>query len=673
MVLSELKPSLSYDEEQVIMEQDIGIDVDVYEMEIFHKNIQVVIGKDSKKYIHRGILSYSIYAIVKNRIKSRLGIIEIPIKKFVVYDVKNKTPDFSLYTPLMFSFVNSSFIDKLNPVEADIKMGDDADEIFNEPPSSVNNRTNKGLNADNNDTMQKGLVSDVFVKTSYKPITLQEESELVSKAIRKKYVEDGDHNWIQKFMKNPNYTIEYNSGQGDCFFYVIVQAFNQIGMETTVKKLRELLSKEITADIYEENKKLYDEIKEGMVLAMSKIKETKNEIKTSNTYLDNIGIELKKLESQELKEKFVKKHKKEINQQTKIKEDCETRLKSLNTELQNSKDTEDLIDPEIKRINTFKDYKEYIKTSNYWADVWAISTFEWLLDVKFIIMNSSKYPESIHEIIECGEKNKNIHGAFKPKYYIIMTYTGQHYELVMYKKKSIFEYTELPYDVRILIVNKCMERNAGAFNMIDEFREFQTRIGIDPSKNNNMEIKENLDGLYDNKIVFMFYNKSSATPKPGKGSGEKIPLGKIKDFIGLSKMTNWRRKLDDTWMDIDDPFVIDKKNWASVSHYMWAIPFKNTFPEKYIVYSLNSGNKIAKDYDLAKKNNIRNENEINDDFMEKHYTIERENALRAKFINPDLKSLLLATKQSTLLHFESKSTPKEDRLLMFIRNELSKN
>jgi hypothetical protein len=663
VVTSELKPSsIKYDEEQIIMEQDIGIDVDVYELEIYHKTVQVIIGKESKKYVHRGVLWYSIYAIVKNRIKSRLGVIEILSKDYNVYDVKNKTPDFTLYVPILFSFVNSSFIDKLNPETSEIEETDEMDDMLD--VRSVGKTV---------DTIGEPL--DLFINMPYKKMELQEESEVVAKTIRKKYVEDREHNWIQRFMKNPNYEIEYNSGQGDCFFYVIVQAFNQIGKETTVKKLRELLSKEVTPEIYNENKKLYNEIKENRKQIMEKIKAEKMQLKDANLFLDNIGAELKKLESKELKEKFIKMNKKAINNNTKLKGDAETKLKALNEELKMDKETEDLIDAKIKSINTFEEYREYIKTADYWADTWAISTFEWLLDVKFIILNSSKFPDSIHEILECGEKNKNIKGAtFKPKHYIVTTYNSEHYELVMYKKKGVFDYIEIPYDLRILIVNKCMERNAGLFNKIDDFRNFQSRIGIDPSKNNDIEIKENYEGLYDNSIVFMFYSKSSSTPKPGKGSGEKIPIDKIKQFIPLSKFDDWRRKLDDSWMDVDDPILLDNKRWASISHYLWAVQLKDKYPEKYMIFSLNSSNKISKDYDLAKKENIRNQSVIGeldmDTFMSKQYTIERENALRAKFSKPELKNMLISTLTSTLLHFENKNTPKEDKLLMFIRKNI---
>ena len=173
----------------------------------------------------------------------------------------------------------------------------------------------------------------------------------------------------------------------------------------------------------------------------------------------------------------------------------------------------------------------------------------------------------------------------------------------------------------------------------------------------------------------MFYNKSSSISKPGKGTGEKMPIDKQSEYVPLSKFTDWRRKMDDSWMDADDPFTVDNKNWASVSHYLWAVPFRDSFPEKYMVYSLNSGNKIAKSYDLAKKMNAKEAVDYKDKldaFNVEAYTVQRETALRSKFSRGEMKLVLLATKYATLLHFENKKTPMVDKLLMFIRGELRK-
>ena len=50
-------------------------------------------------------------------------------------------------------------------------------------------------------------------------------------------------------------------------------------------------------------------------------------------------------------------------------------------------------------------------------------------------------------------------GAYKPKYYIIATYSGDHYELVTYKNKKIFSFYEIPYDILLNIKRTCSSEN----------------------------------------------------------------------------------------------------------------------------------------------------------------------------------------------------------------------
>ena len=50
-------------------------------------------------------------------------------------------------------------------------------------------------------------------------------------------------------------------------------------------------------------------------------------------------------------------------------------------------------------------------------------------------------------------------GVYKPKYYIISTYSGNHYELVTYKNKNIFSFYEIPYDILLNIKRSCSTDN----------------------------------------------------------------------------------------------------------------------------------------------------------------------------------------------------------------------
>ena len=83
---------------------------------------------------------------------------------------------------------------------------------------------------------------------------------------------------------------------------------------------------------------------------------------------------------------------------------------------------------------------------------------------------------------------------------------------------------------------------------------------------------------------------------PGKGIGEIIPIDKINDFSKLSKITDWRRKLDDKYTS---PFELDGHKWKTVEHYYQANKFKNTNKEFYLLFSLDSKSKISEDVDLA--------------------------------------------------------------------------
>jgi hypothetical protein len=60
--------------------------------------------------------------------------------------------------------------------------------------------------------------------------------------------------------------------------------------------------------------------------------------------------------------------------------------------------------------------------------------------------------------------------------------------------------------------------------------------------------------------------KVEGEPHPGKGAGEKINVGDVKDYVELSTKPfhDWRRKLDDC-----EKIAVQhkRKTYASVTHY----------------------------------------------------------------------------------------------------------
>ena len=117
-------------------------------------------------------------------------------------------------------------------------------------------------------------------------------------------------------------------------------------------------------------------------------------------------------------------------------------------------------------------YKEYVKTSAFWADEWAISELEYKLNMKIIIMSEEAYgDDALDSVLKCGPLHNKIgnKGSFQPQAYVITCFTGNHYKLISYNRKKFFQFTEIPYDLRSLIINKCLEKNSGVYSYIEDF------------------------------------------------------------------------------------------------------------------------------------------------------------------------------------------------------------
>ena len=344
----------------------------------------------------------------------------------------------------------------------------------------------------------------------------------------------------------------------------------------------------------------------------------------------------------------------------------------------------------MKNVDSFEKFKEFILTRDYWADDWSISLLEHLLNIKMVILSEENFEEGdLDSVMRCEIYN-NTHmkegEKFNPDYYIITSYTGNHYKLISYKNKNIFKFKEIPYDIKTLIINKCMERNSGVYYLIQDFCNLKTELGL-PSDCGTPIVNDdeflNRD-LYDKDIVFRFYSNSNKKPLAGKGSGETIPESKINDFSILNNkknksMVDWRKKLDDTW-----PVVIsvDNHKWSTVKHYCLGSQFKNGFPDFYLEFSLDSDSKISKDLDLAMiagsdsgklESKILRKPEIKKDGDYKIHADEyRKRALIAKFSqNLDLKKILLETVPARLDHFNRRNESGVDEVLMNVRKELS--
>jgi len=518
---------------------------------------------------------------------------------------------------------------------------------------------------------------DIFVLTKgvLLPPLLRPETAKNAKDITEKYHEKKTDIWIQKFMKNPNYDLIDNEGGGDCLFAVIRDAFSSIAQQTSVPKIRKKLAEEASEEVFMNYKEQYDNYNTSIISDTNKIKELALEYSAiKQKFTDALDRNEKKILSESAKN--VKEEHDRLVHEKKITSKILSEYKFM------------------KGVDTLDKFKKKIKSCEFWAETWAISTLERILNIKPIILSSESYKENdLTNVLQCGQLNDSIlenKGVFTPEFYIIMEYTGNHYKLVEYKNKKIFKFSEIPYDIKRLVVNKCMERNAGPFSIIPDFEKFKAEITkrqkSNPTTNvNNVESQyeelseAKLRGLYNDDVVFLFYPKSNDKPLPGKGSGEKIPNDRLKDFSELATIPEWRRKLSNFWVQ---PFTLDNHRWASVEHYYQGSKFKKNNPDFYLSFSIDSGTELSKDPVMAKaaggktgkhnKELIRPKQvEIDPDFFGKRNKKEMYDSQYAKFTqNEALKQLLLATNDAKLTHHSRGSPPVVFDDLMIIRDKI---
>jgi len=667
MVLSKLDNNISYPEFKSVDSGDIKMEANLYQLEIKGVDVIIAVGNSKNTFEDKNVLYFPIYLVKYNNKVIQIGVYEIKASDYLIFLDNNNNLDVEkLDEPLIYKFATSEMLQKLR-LEPDV------------PIRRIEGIHEEQSDADDSEMEEEEEVpaeryeipeerKDIFVLTRGVPIPpqLKEESQKKAKDYRDKYHESPSDNWVENFLKNNNYSIIDNEGGGDCLFATIRDAFSSIAQQTSVNKLRKKLSTEVTEAIFLNYKEHYDMYNNAL------IKDT-NDIKMLETeYLMLQG---------RFSEIIDRNEKKLISEQAK-------KVKSQHDRLVEEKKTTAKIVQEykfMKGIDTLEKFKTKIKSCDFWADTWAMSTLERILNVKLIVLSSEYYKSGdIKNVIQCGQLNDSIlenKGIFTPEFYIIIDYTGTHYKLISYKKKMILKFAEIPYDIKKMIAEKCLEKNAGPFALIPDFKKFKDGLKKQATKESQYdELSESkLRSLYDDDIVFLFYSKSNNKPLPGKGAGEKIPNDKLKDFAELASIPEWRKKLSNFWVQ---PFSLDNHSWASVEHYYQGSKFKKTHPEFYLSFSLDSGTDLSKDPDMAKAAGGKSgklkgqllrpvEVTLDPDFFGKRHKKEMFDAQYAKFTqNEDLKQMLLATGDAKLSHYSRGSPPLVFDDLMLIRDKI---
>ncbi len=675
MVNSRLDSKINYKETRNIESEDIEHTSDIYTGVVYKKTINFILGKPNYKYIENGIIYLNIYLVNLDRVVARIGLYEIDSSKYSRYlDDKGVIDVDKLEIPVLFKFTETFIRDKyiLKEPEDDIKESrervDDTDEeeegeIGKEEKKSKSVSKTKSKEDTDDEPSKFIKQSKSPIKDKLPPLSIQTREQ--SEEEKRIYYKDTNTNWIEEFMQNNNYKILDNEGGGDCLFSVIRDGLEKINKKVSVKELRMRLSQEATQDIFVNYRQQYEMFLKTYRVLTSELKQI---VEKNNELRERV----KDITIRDEQKKLVKEASILSARHRQVKEELAV-TRELLREYTFMKD-----------VKTLGDFKGVINTCNFWAETWAISTLERILNIKLIILFSQQWRGGDKDnILQCGQLNDKIleeRNRFEPDNYIIVDYTGDHYRLITYKNRGAITFSEIPYDIKVLVVNKCMERQAGPYYIIPEFKNFADELQIDLKDVDETRVNT-INGLYNNDIVFQFYSKSNSKPLPGKGTGETIPPEKVKDFVELSKIKDWRKKLSNFWTE--NPIKLDGLTWLSVEHYYQANKFKIDNPEFYKLFAMESSSDISKEPELAKaaggktgkkgSQQIRDKKIIMDREFDKQSRMVMEKAMYAKFTqHEDLKNLLLATRDAKLVHFVRASPPQTFEHLMNVRKMIAK-
>jgi predicted NAD-dependent protein-ADP-ribosyltransferase YbiA (DUF1768 family) len=672
MVLSKINKDVSYPELKTVDTGDLKTEANLYQLDIKDIDVIIAVGNAKNTYEDKNILYFPIYLVKYNNKVIQIGVYEIKASDYLSYlDDYNNLDIEGLEEPLIYSFVTKDFLNKmrLKPEMPLHKIpSEEGEEIEEEEGEEKEEEEEEETIIGKYDIPPER--EDIFIQIKGVPVPplLKEETQKQAKDSREKYHESSTDTWIEKFMKNKNYSIQDNEGGGDCLFATIRDAFSSIAQQTSVNKLRKKLSQQASQEIFDNYKEQYDMYNASIVRDTSKIKELEQEyLLLKQKFTSIIDRTEQKMIATQAKE--VKAEHDRLVEEKKV---SATILKEFKF---------------MKGVENLDQFKRVIRHCDFWADTWAISTLERILNIKFIVLSSENYKAGdLKNILQCGQLNDKIleqRGRFTPDFYIMVDYTGNHYKLVGYKKKLIFKFAEIPYDMKKMIYEKCLEKNAGPFAIIPDFQKFkasQKKTVIKEAQYEDLT-EAKLRGLYNDDIVFQFYSKSVDKPLPGKGNGEKIPNDRLKEFSTLASIPQWRKKLSNFWVQ---PFSLDNHQWASVEHYYQASKFKKTHPDFYLSFSLDSGTDLSKDPLMAKNAGSKTgmhegkrirpvEVTVDSDFLGKRKSREMYAAQYAKFTqNEDLKTMLLATGDAKLNQYNKGSPPTPFDELMLIRDKIRK-
>ena len=708
MVVSKIDDTIEYPDSKFVDPDDLDYDAQLYQIELFPDlDIVIALGKVKYTFVDKNVLYIPVYLTDDGEVLVQIGVYEFPANIYTSLLDEDNDFDISLLEnplPLLYRFVNESFIRKelgikknktptppvpIAPPEievSDIEVTEPQEESKSKKPKPKEDEDAIELSKDSRVPNKQTIIEELFDEDDDERPEITEDVVVEEAQQEENFKEHRGHNWVEKFMRNENYAIIDNEGKGDCLFATIRDAYSGIGKRVSVKQLREIASNAATQSVFEDFKEQYD-------MYANQVQE--------------LGARLTDLQTQNRQLKAQYKETKDRNTKAQIVAQSKPIVQEFKKTKKEKKGASEMLHEFrwMRGINTLEKLKKKMRMCNFWAETWTIQTLENILNIKLIILASDNYENGDYDnVLQCGDmvpESIEKKGEFKPKYYVILDYTGNHYKLITYKQKRIFDFGSLPLKLKKMIIDKCMEsKGKSIYNYIPKFKLIQQRLKepskspVSPGDDAGPEDQGDPDEepvdegskladkpTFDEETVFQFYSKSADKPLPGKGAGEKINASRIKEFAELASMVGWRKVLSNFYMA---PFKLDNRTWNSVEHYYHANKFKKGHPEFYQLFTVESDSDISKDPAFAKaaggktgkykKMNYKRPKDIviDEDFFSSGRAQQAmEAGQRAKYTQNDIaKQVLLATKNAKLQHHVRGSPPIIFYDTMKIREEL---
>ena len=613
MVVSKLNNLLNYPENILVDENDIDYESYIYKGNIYGKPILFIFGKgelvSNNLVLNQDvdIMYINVYLVKNNTIVRKIGIFEILNSEYLNYlddegniNLSSELGNQMFKTNCIMFSGSKDFIKKiynLDEIKESIASDDDDDDDDDEDEDDDLDDLDQDLDEDLDEDLD-GDLEELQSPSKKSPI----QKTIATKEDYIKEVEDykrigkkpGDK-WINEYLESKKYDIKDVPGDGNCFFTCFVEAYNShysikddlTAKKLTTQKVRNYLASIVDEDLFNHYKLMFSSFSESSQEAGASIAKKKK-------IHESLKIQIGGTSSLQDKQELVLRARKNIEA-----------IGGAKSILEASNEMKKEFDY-MANITNLEEFKEYIKTNEFYADAWAIPKLEAHYNVKFVIFSQTNYEKKDYtNIIICNETEESIQkqGYFDPLMYINVNYSSNiHYDLITHDKnyyKSSFDFIELPYIIKLKIAETCMTRGVGIYNLIKDFNDFALEEGTIIGKQlsskeefaksvqelQNLEKSESGDKSLCNEDILIVISSRAAHLEFGRGNHEKISdslkLAQSSKFAAkipekhkmlqasgeLIKIKDWRKKLDNSWSE-DLKLNIDGKDYASVNEYI---------------------------------------------------------------------------------------------------------